>query len=35
MTLTRDFNKLRRFLEANYTEVVNRNGYVIYELLDR
>ena len=28
---TRDFNKLRRFLEANYSEVVNRNGYVIYE----
>lgn len=28
---TRDFNKLRRFLETNYVEVVNRNGYVIYE----
>lgn len=28
---TRDFNKLRRFLATNYAEVVNRNGYVIYE----
>jgi len=28
---TRDFNKLRRFLDTNYAEVVNRNGYVVYE----
>jgi len=31
---TRDFNKLRRFLETNYAEVVKRNGYVIYERRD-
>jgi len=31
---TRDFNKLRRFLETNYSVVVKRNGYVIYERRD-
>jgi hypothetical protein len=31
---TRDFNKLRRFLDANYAQVASRNGYVIYERRD-
>jgi hypothetical protein len=28
---SRDFNKLRRFLETNYAVIVTRNDYVIYE----
>jgi hypothetical protein len=28
---TRAFNKLRRFLDANYLETARRSGYVIYE----
>ncbi len=31
---TRDFNKLRRFLEANYVLRVSRNGYVVYQRRD-
>jgi hypothetical protein len=31
---TRDFNKLRRFLESNYVEAGVRNGYVVYTRRD-